>query len=149
MTEEQVTKALLEWFIKKDWEIVCYDFPQSGTGRFLHPNDSTGKNQASINPDIVAVKGQTCVFIENKDRFYLPDYKKQNRLMEQDNYAIAIGNLLRGYLVRKIYYGIGLPVAAHIGKAIEAESLVDFVLGVAESREIKKLYLKNNFDIFG
>ena len=38
MKEEQVTKAVLKWLIANKWEIVCFDFPQSGTGRILHPN---------------------------------------------------------------------------------------------------------------
>lgn len=38
MNEEKVTKCLLKWLIDNGWEIVCYDFPQSGTGRLLHPN---------------------------------------------------------------------------------------------------------------
>ena len=40
MTEEMVTKSILKWLIQLHWKIVCYDFPQSGTGYFLHPNNS-------------------------------------------------------------------------------------------------------------
>ena len=39
MTEEQVTKALLQHLTDNGWHIVCFDFPQSGTGRVLHPNN--------------------------------------------------------------------------------------------------------------
>ena len=62
MTEETVTKLLLEWLMNNGWEIICFDFPQSGTGRLLHPNGSTEKNKNAINPDIVAVRNGTCVF---------------------------------------------------------------------------------------
>ena len=67
MTEEQVTKSLLKWLSDHQWEIICFDFPQSGTGRFLHPNGDTNKNKDTINPDIVAVKDNICLFFENKD----------------------------------------------------------------------------------
>ena len=40
MREEHVTKATLKWLLANGWEIVCFDFPQSGTGRFLHPNNA-------------------------------------------------------------------------------------------------------------
>ena len=69
MTEEQVTKSILKWLIDNDWKIVCFDFPQSGTGHFLHPNGSTEKNKDAINPDIVAVNGNICVFLKIKTDF--------------------------------------------------------------------------------
>lgn len=43
MTEEQVTKAILQYLQNKGWHIVCFDFPQSGTGRVLHPNNADGE----------------------------------------------------------------------------------------------------------
>ena len=39
MTEESVTKSILKWLMQNNWIIVCFDFPQSGTGHFLHPNN--------------------------------------------------------------------------------------------------------------
>lgn len=99
MTEERVTKHILKWLIDDGWEIVCYDFPQSGTGRFLHPNGSVSKNEDAINPDIVAVRNNICVFFENKDRFYYPDYEKVNRLIETDDYSDAINILLKDYII--------------------------------------------------
>lgn len=64
MREEQVTKFILKWLLDTNWEIVCFDFPQSGTGHFLHPNGSTDKNKDTINPDIVAVKDKYCLFLK-------------------------------------------------------------------------------------
>lgn len=108
MTEEQVTKAILKWLLDNNWEIVCFDFPQSGTGRLLHPNGSTEKNKDAINPDIVAVKNGVCLFFENKDRYYLPDFEKQSALINENNYSDAIRELLANYEVDRILYGIGL-----------------------------------------
>ena len=148
MREEQVTKRILKWLMDDGWEIVCFDFPQSGTGRFLHPNGSTSKNQDSINPDIVAVKKGICVFFENKDRFYLPDYEKTNKLITDNNYTDDISVLLRSFVVEKFYFGIGFPESAYTEKAKMANYLVDFVVGVSESGKISKLYLKENYDFF-
>ena len=95
MTEEQVTKALLRYLTDNGWHIVCFDFPQSGTGRVLHPDSTDGqKNKDSIIPDIVAVKNNISLFFENKDRFYFPDYKKVNELIADNRYTKAIDKLL-------------------------------------------------------
>ena len=70
MTEEQVTKALLQYLTDNGWHIVCFDFPQSGTGRVLHPNNADGeKNKDSIIPDIVAVKTIYLCFLKIKIDF--------------------------------------------------------------------------------
>ena len=148
MTEEKVTKYILNWLEKENWKIVSYDFPQSGTGRFLHPNGTSSKNKHSINPDIVAVRGNVCVFFENKDRFYYPDYEKINGLITTDDYSLAISDLLRGFDVDTFIYGIGIPTAAHSTKAKAAEHLVDFVLGVEETGKISKLYIQQGKDFF-
>lgn len=88
MREEQVTKSILKRLTANGWEIVCFDFPQSGTGRMLHPNRSNDeKNKDGIIPDIVAVKDCVCIFAENKDRFFYSDFKKQNMLKISGNYA--------------------------------------------------------------
>lgn len=149
MKEEQVTKAILNWLINAGWEIVCYDFPQSGTGRLLHPNSTTKeKNKGAINPDIVATKNDTCVFFENKDRFYYPDYQKVNILITGNDYSEAIHELLKNYPVDKFFYGIGLPVPEYSQKATEAENLVDFVVGVDENKSVKVLYCKDGINPF-
>jgi len=135
MTEEQVTKALLKWLIDDGWTIICYDFPQSGTGRLLHPNNSSCfKNLNSINPDIVAVKEPIALFFENKDRFYYSDYIKQNTLIEENDYTEAISDLLSGYKVDSIYYGIGLPLSAHKKKSQDSSHLVDFIVTVDNNK---------------
>lgn len=141
MTEEQVTKALLQYLTDNGWHIVCFDFPQSGTGKVLHPNNAAGeKNKDSIIPDIVAVKNNISLFFENKDRFYLPDYKKINELIVDNQYTNAIDNLLSDYRIEKIFYGIGLPTEKHKEKSKESAHLVKFILGVNTDRSIDILY---------
>ena len=141
MTEEQVTKALLQYLTDNGWHIVCFDFPQSGTGKVLHPNNADGeKNKDSIIPDIVAVKNNISLFFEIKDRFYLPDYKKINELIVDNQYTNAIDNLLSDYRIEKIFYGIGLPTEKHKEKSKESAHLVNFILGVNTNRSIAILY---------
>lgn len=146
MTEEQVTKKILSWLIDKGWRIVCFDFPQSGTGRFLHPNNTAEKNKKAINPDIVAVKGYNCLFFENKGYFYFPDFQKVNELRHTDDYSDSIDMLLKDYKIKNILYGIGYPASAHKKKAKESLDMVDFIIGVGECDEIVILYQDSNND---
>lgn len=141
MKEEFVTKSIIRWLLDKNWKIVCYDFPQSGTGRILHPNDcGNEKNKNSIIPDIVAVKNEICIFSENKDRFFLSDYKKQNLLRTSDLYSKAIAYLLKDYKINNIYYGIGLPSNKHKLGSIGSVHYVDFILGVNEDSSINIIH---------
>lgn len=141
MTEEQVTKALLRCLTDNGWHIVCYDFPQSGTGRILHPNKAEGeRNKGSLLPDIVAVKNDLSLFFENKDRFYLPDYKKVNELIVDNRYTKAIDNLLSDFKVERILYGIGLPTEKHKEKSKNSAHLVNFIFGVNPDWSIELLY---------
>jgi len=128
--EENVTKAILTWLEQGSWEIVCFDFPQSGTGRVLHANDRTGiKNKDTIIPDIIAVKEQIVVFFENKDRFYLPDFVKIENIKVNNNYSKALRDLLSKYKYQQIFYGIGLPITGvNRHKVKENINKVDFVI---------------------
>ena len=141
MKEEQVTKNLLQWLISNSWSIVCFDFPQSGTGRILHPDDSASeKNKSAIIPDIVAVKDGICLFFENKDRFYYQDFEKQNFLITNNRYENSIAKLLQNYSINCILYGIGMPLANYSDKAVTASSLVDFVVCVSNDTIISVVY---------
>lgn len=142
MREEQVTKYILNWLISHNWTIVCFDFPQSGTGHFLHPNGTFHKNKDSINPDVVAVKQEIALFFEDKDRFFLPDFIKQNKLITHNDYTDAISKLLSGHSVTSIFYGIGLPKIKYTEKVISTQHLVDFVVGVEEDGSVALLFNK-------
>lgn len=144
MTEETVTKVILNWLIKNKWEIVCFDFPQSGTGVFLHPNSTNEKNKDSINPDIVAVKEEICLFFENKSYCDLKDFHKINVLINTNKYSNAINDLLKNYNINSIYYGIGYPSIVHKKVAQDSVGLVDFVVGVLENTEVEILYVAHD-----
>ena len=144
MREELVTKHIMKWLVNTGWHIICYDFPQSGTGKVLHPNDHVSKTNGVLIPDIVAIKGNIAVFFENKDRYYYPDYVKQNKLIMDNAYSNDIGVLLSEYAIDSIYYGIGLPSDRHQKGSIEAAHLVDFVVCVAENGTVEVPYNPRN-----
>ena len=97
ITEEQVTKIILKWLETTGWEIICFDFPQSGTGISLHLNEDLrdGKNKGVIIPDIIAIKNNEVVFFENKNRFELSDFLKLENLKTTNNYTMSISKLLK------------------------------------------------------
>ena len=149
MSEEQITKALLKWLTERKWHFVCFDFPQSGTGKILHSNDSANeKNKNAIIPDLVAVRNGVCLFSENKDHFSLSDFEKQNRLIVGNEYSNAIALLLKGFEVRRLYFGIGLPCGKYRKGAQAAASLVDFVLVVDEGGSVQAAHNPSGIDFF-
>lgn len=131
ITEEQLTKALLHWLEAHSWRIICFDFPQSGTGITLHRNKQSGssKNKGSFIPDIVAIKNEIVLFLENKDKFALSDLIKIQYLRGNKDYSHSISRLLAGTKYSKILFGVGLvhsecaekKVKLHLGK-------LDFVI---------------------
>jgi hypothetical protein len=144
LNEETITKLILVWLQQNDWEIVCYDFPQSGTGFVLHPNAELReetKNKGSIIPDIIAVKGNIGVLFENKDRFVLSDFEKINERKAQNNYSNSLNNLLKDFEIENVFFGIGLPFQNnYLGKISENTRLIDFVILVDEDNKIKVGY---------
>lgn len=140
ITEEQLTKAILEWLITNNWEIICYDFPQSGTGLSIHPNEElrTTKNKGAIIPDIVALKNGTVIFFENKDRFVLDDFIKVQDLRDKNDYSNSIQRLLAEFKYSKILYGVGL---VHSENAEQKTNLhldkVDFAIFYQGDKSIK------------
>jgi hypothetical protein len=143
MREEKVTITILKWLQSNDWQIVCFDFPQSGTGITLHPNHKIRektKNKGAIIPDIVANKGEISLFFENKDRFVLSDFEKINFIKTGGEYDNSIAELLKNYSTNKVYYGIGLPNSNLLEKKLKEHGyLVDFVISVNSDLEIEIL----------
>jgi|LSQX01.2.fsa_nt_gb hypothetical protein len=147
MTEEQVTKSILQWLIRGGWEVVTFDFPQSGTGKLLQSSLSTGeKNKGGIIPDIIAVKDSHALYFENKDRFYLEDYRKINGLITTDEYIESINELLKGYDIKSIWYGIGMPSGQYNRVSNEILSLIHFLVGVCEESKVEILYNPRNLN---
>lgn len=139
MREENVTKNILDWLEENGWTIICYDFPQSGTGVLLHFNNDkrTEKNKGGIIPDIIAVKNESALFFENKDRFYEPDFDKLYEIKTVSNYSDSLNQLLNGLNIKVIHYGIGI---SEIEKEIERSKLhirkIDFLISTNKKKEI-------------
>lgn len=138
MKEEDVTKSIIKFLIDNGWKIICYDFPQSGTGRVLHPNNQSNKTLGAIIPDIVAIKNGIVLDFENKDRFVLSDFEKINTLRLSSNYSESWNQLLSGFEYSKIYYGIGMPMnEANYSKAEANIVKVDFIVYLNEDGSVK------------
>lgn len=147
MREESVTKKIMKYLQKNNWQIIAYDFPQSGTGIMILPdNNISSKNKDSIIPDIVAYRNDICIFFENKDRFVKSDFYKVNSLIVDNKYIKNINKLISNYKVKKIYYGIGLPSESNSSNLVKYGELVDFIIKVSEDEKIEKVIDK--YDIF-
>lgn len=145
ITEEHITKQLLHWLETNNWEIISFDFPQSGTGVFIHPNDTSSKNCASFIPDIVAIRNGVVAFFENKDRFVHSDFLKVNNLKHTNDYSNDINKLLNTHSYTNIYYGVGIPYTdRNLQKTVENSELVDFAVLIksAQTFEIIGNYKK-------
>lgn len=148
MTEEHVTKAILKWLLANEWEIICFDFPQSGTGKFIHKDDDfEQKNKDTINPDIICVKGKIALYFENKDHYYFPDYEKVYELINNNLYLKGIFSILNKREITNIYYGIGIPLEKYKGKAKENETMTDFIVTVDNERKCSFAYNKLSIEI--
>lgn len=140
MREERVTINILNWLEKNGWQIVCYDFPQSGTGILLHPNgdNRTEKNKGGIVPDIIAVKEDTALFFENKDRFYQPDFDKLFEIKSENNFSDSLSQLLSGFSISKMVFGIGIPEEKkHLEKSKTQLDKIDFLITTDDNKNVK------------
>lgn len=141
LTEEQVTKAIIRWLVTSGWTIISFDYPQSGTGRALHPNNELSKTDGIFIPDIVAHKNETIVFFENKDRFVLDDFNKVERLRNSNAYSTDIEVLTSLYPHKNIYYGVGMPDKEnYIAKTKENIEKVDFIVLAIDKKNARYLY---------
>ena len=140
MREERVTINILNWLEENGWQIVCYDFPQSGTGILLHPNgdNRTEKNKGGIIPDIIAVKEDIALFFENKDRFYQPDFDKLFEIKTENNFSDSLSQLLSGFSISKMVYGIGIPEEKkHLEKSKTQLDKIDFLITTDDNKNVK------------
>lgn len=134
ITEEFITKKILQWLVENNWEIICFDYPQSGTWYVLQINKDLRINKwyNSLIPDIVAIKWKKGIFFENKNRFYLPDFYKVNDLIVNNNYKESIWRLLSKYNLDNIYYWIWLPLSdKNTLNVLKYSFLIDFAVWVS------------------
>lgn len=144
MSEENVTRHILSYLIKNNWEIIAYDFPQSGTGVIIQPNESKGRNNETIIPDIIAKKDDIIVFFENKDRIVLSDIVKIHNFIYGENYNVSIDKLMLKHNCNTKYGGIGLPANVKTDSLLNYKEQLDFILTVNEDKSINIFFDKSN-----
>lgn len=131
MKEEQVTKKIIKILLEKEFIILSFDYPQSGTGILLKSID---RSQPKMNIDIIAHKGNFLYFFENKDRYYPKDFDKlyffKNNISNyRHSFKIRFGLDLEDF---KIITCIGIP-DIFIEKVNEGKrKLVDEIWSVEE-----------------
>lgn len=141
LTEEQVTKSIIRWLVRNGWEIIAFDFPQSGIGRCLHPNETNSKTDGIWIPDIIAHKRNNLIFFENKDRYFYKDFEKIDRLKNTTCYSVAIKEVTQGYEYTKMYYGIGFPkTSMNVANVVPNLDLVDFLVTVIDKDNVDVEY---------
>jgi hypothetical protein len=138
MREERVTKSILAWLKEDGWDIICYDFPQSGTGKPLHHNGARGtKNRDMVIPDIVAHRGTSVVFFENKTRYSQSDVDKLVLIKTTGSHSESLEGLLSGYESACIYFGIGLhQTKRNLESGLARATRLDFFVGVNDDRSV-------------
>ena len=146
LTEEQITKAIINWLNSNNWEIIAYDFPQSGTGLVLHPSSCPeSKNKGAIIPDIISVREKTVIFFENKVTFSLKDFEKVNKLRVTNEYLVSIEEVLSKTTYNNIKYGIGLANKKNVKKRILLHlEKIDFAVICNLDGSIEVVYDKDN-----
>lgn len=138
MSEEEVTMSLIKWLKNEGWKIIAFDYPGSGTGVRLHKNGTRYRNKNTIVPDIIAVKNDTAIFFENKDRFYKKDFEKQYSNIVNNEYSNGVNTLLEPYLIQTIMWGIGIPDDKFRKGAKDSLYMVDFLYTVDELGNIDR-----------
>jgi hypothetical protein len=141
MKEERVTINILNWLENNGWKIICYDFPQSGTGILLHPNSEehrTTKNKGGIIPDILAARNSVALYFENKDRFVLSDFEKIIEIKTSNIFSNSLNTILSDFNVTNVFYGIGIPaIEKYIIKSLEKIDGIDFLISTNENGEVQ------------
>ena len=133
MREEQITRKILNRLIEKDWQILSFDYPQSGTGIALRAESQLRreKNLKNIIPDIVALRGDQAAIFENKVDFFAPDLESLHALRSGSyDFSMRTALFREGY-PSNIFYGIGLENnPKNISKIRSHQVHLDFALVV-------------------
>ncbi len=139
MTEEQVTKCILQWLIKRNWNILDYDFPGGGTGRKFHLDQNSSKNFGIKIPDVIAFKNGTMLLFENKTTDTRSDYEKIKQISQNKDFILLLQKAYPDKEILSIKWGIGFSGE---NKFIEiaSDSGVDFVVNVTNNQECKLVW---------
>ena len=157
--EEYITKSIMKNLKIEGWKILSFDFPQSGTGTTIHPNrkGSSHKNKDMITPDLIAIKGEDLLVMENKDRFYEYDLQKLYSIKSK-NFDYSIKTNFPNEKYTNIFVGVGVPSSNYISNKIDdSKTPIDFVIFVDKyenhiikyyNKKMNSLNVKNSKSIF-
>lgn len=141
MREENITLEIIFWLKERGWIINCFDYPQSGTGYCLRPKNPIpgNKNKGNIIPDIVASRGDTSIFFENKVNFFPADLDALSLLRNSGEYQAAMSDLLnRDVLSVRCLFGVGLYDSdSNERKLSIASKELDFALLVSSTKQVR------------
>jgi len=151
MNEEFITKSFLKFLIDRDWEILSYDFPQSGTGLSLQPNQifkqPETKNEGMITPDIIAFKNGIGLLSENKPYFDKQDIGKLKKIKRGD-YSEDLHRVFGVRKISRLYLGVVLlDIQSEISKAQQYISAIDFIFAINNGGSCDIKYLLEGIDI--
>lgn len=147
LQEEFITKCTLSFLRARRWRVLAFDYPQSGTGVSLQPedrSDDSSKNLGVIIPDVVAVKGQTLLILESKPAFYAPDVEKL-RAVKRGQYSRSIRTTFRIY---KFNIRVGIVLGDNPqerARALSQRAALDAVLWVDGGGDVHEAHL--SFDL--
>lgn len=116
MKEEEVTERILRFLRENSFSIFSYDFPQSGTGYVIRPNqDDVTSSHKNLNiwiPDIIAFKGESLLFFENKNYYSQGDIQKLKEIKSENYYSDKIESLLSKTGTKEHFILLGYPLSS-------------------------------------
>lgn len=138
--EEEITNSIVRFLKSNGWDVFAFDFPQSGTGISLKENGSNKeKNRGSINPDIIATKGDILLIMENKPNFFKKDIEKLQGVKD-GKYSESISKHFPNLKYSRIATGIGLSYTdANYRKTIEQKESIEAYVFVNEDTSVSNL----------
>lgn len=140
--EEFITKAILTFLKAKKYNIISFDFPQSGTGILLHSDVSRDKNKG-IKPDVIASKGELMIVMENKNKYWREDFEKLHKLKIGADYTSDLKKLQSKCNTAFLKVGVGIPNSKNVvKKALETAYLIDFIISVDEEGKCEVIFGK-------
>jgi hypothetical protein len=143
LREEEVTRLALTWLRSRQFQILHFDYPGSGTGKALHPNSEfrTTKNAGVLIPDIIAHRSTSLTFFENKVRFAYADVEALLLLRDSGRYSSAVDNLRKRANAEQHFVGIALMDTANNRRRLsDVATQLDFAAVVNHSGSVCVLY---------
>ena len=129
MTEEQVTRSVLQWLTDLGWDILDYDFPGGGTGRSFHIDDCVDKTEGIVIPDVIAFKDGVILLFEDKSVDTWTDYEKVERIAKTVKFLDLLRAAYPDKEICNIRWGIAYSGARRFIDRVK-DTCIDFVVNV-------------------